>query len=580
VRYTVDTDVPVAMPDGTKLMTNLWRPDTGHPVPVLLARTPYGKDNTEIYRSPNVFMFLEAGYALAVQDCRGTFRSEGVFTPHRDEAADGAHTIDWLARQSWCDGMVGMFSGSYLGLVQWQAASTGVPALKAIAPTVTTTDFYRWPWYSPGGALSLECTLGWSLSMALSECVRRVSAGRADAPDLTALAALMNSDDWLWNTPVADHPLVMKYLPWLDEVLAHPGRDEFWQDAPCELVTAIATPALTTAGWYDIFLGGSLASYTAAQHDGAAGARGNQRLIIGPWSHGPLGMTGVFPDRRFGLAAATIPAQTAATQIAFFDRWIKGDERALDGQAPVRIFVMGLDQWRDEPAWPPPDMRRTDYYLDGGGRANTSAGDGVLSTHPALGEAVDRYLYDPRRPVPTAGGHRLTVTDFSGPADQAAVERRDDVLVFSTEVLAQPLEVTGPVSAVLYVSSSAADTDFTTKLVDVFPDGRAILLCEGILRMRYRNSLTDPVLMRPGEVYEITIDMAATSNVFLPGHRLRLEVSSSNFPRYDRNANTGGVISRERAQDMVAAVNHLRHGPAHPSRLILPVIDREGTGSP
>ena len=244
----------------------------------------------------------------------------------------------------------------------------------------------------------------------------------------------------------------------------------------------------------------------------------------------------------------------------------------MDGSAPVRLFVMGIDQWRDEQSWPLHDTRFIDYHLDGVGAANTAGGSGLLMTEPAARDETDRYLYDPRRPVPTVGGN--TLAPFSGPADQSAVEAREDVLCFSSAVLDRPLEVTGPISLKLFVSSSAVDTDFTAKLVDVFPDGRAMALSEGILRMRYRESLAEPELMSPGEVYEITIDGGVTSNVFLPGHRLRLEVSSSNFPRYDRNSNTGGDISREREADMVVAINSVHRGPKYPSRLILPIIER------
>jgi uncharacterized protein len=463
-----------------------------------------------------------------------------------------------------------MYSGSYMGTVQWQAAATGVGALKAIAPMITSADFYRAPWFSPGGAFSLECTLGWSLGMAVAECSRQLSAGAGELSDLLSLVGWMGNDEWLRTTPLADKPLVFKYLPWLADVFEHPSRDEFWQDGPSERVDQIGTPALSVAGWYDLFLGESLAAYVAVQERGAAGARGNQQLIVGPWSH--MVRTGVFPDRQFGVMAMQEATQIAARHIGFFDRWLRGDEHALDGQAPVQLFVMGIDQWRDESAWPLPDTHYVDYHLGGRGRANSSKGEGTLGVTPAVEQAADRYLFDPRNPVPTVGGHVLM--GFSGPADQSGVELRDDVLVFSTSVLDDPVEATGPVSATLFVSSSAVDTDFTAKLVDVFPDGRAILLCEGIQRMRYRDSLREPTLMTPDECYEITVDMAATSNVFLPGHRIRLEVSSSNFPRYDRNSNTGGLIFHEREADMVPALNRVYHGPDCPSRLVLPIIDR------
>jgi putative CocE/NonD family hydrolase len=260
----------------------------------------------------------------------------------------------------------------------------------------------------------------------------------------------------------------------------------------------------------------------------------------------------------------------------FFDRWVRGREGAMAGDAPVRIFVMGIDQWRDEQDWPLPDTTYTDYFLDSSGRANTDDGDGELRQEAPGAEGADRYLYDPRRPVPTLGGRVMSpsTANAAGPVDQRKAEARDDVLCYSTAVLERPVEVTGHVSLTLFVSSSAVDTDFTGKLVDVFPDGRAIFLTDGILRARYRNSLAEPEPLTPGEVYEVTLDLSVTSNVFLPGHRIRLEVSSSNFPRFDRNTNTGAAISEDGEDDVLVAVNQVYHGPGHPSRLVLPIIDR------
>jgi putative CocE/NonD family hydrolase len=238
---------------------------------------------------------------------------------------------------------------------------------------------------------------------------------------------------------------------------------------------------------------------------------------------------------------------------------------------------MGIDQWRDEQDWPLPDTSYVEYYLDSSGRANTASGDGELRADPPGGEHTDTYLYDPHRPVPTLGGRMLTLlwANGAGPADQQRAESREDVLCYTTPVLDRPVEVTGHISLTLFASSSALDTDFTGKLVDVYPDGRALYLTDRVLRARYRTSLADPELLTPGQVYEVTIDLSVTSNVFLPGHRIRLEVSSSNFPRFDRNTNTGGIIGEDREEDVQVAVNRIVHGPGHPSRLVLPVIDRQ-----
>ncbi|MFC9250430.1 CocE/NonD family hydrolase [Amycolatopsis thailandensis] len=571
-------DVRVPLADGTKLSTDIWRPDTEEPVPVLLMRTPYGKEDLVAYTmiSPNVFALLEAGYAVAVQDVRGTFRSEGTFVPHVNEAEDGADVVRWLAAQEWCSGAVGGWGASYLGMVQWQAASTGVPELKAIAPSLSTGDIHRAAWRTPGGALSHDLAERWTTLMAVNEVTRALAKGEGEEADLHALVAEMaDPADAVSRTPLIDRPVQAKYLPGaLDQVAGHPDRDEYWEAlSALDRAGSITAPSLNIGGWYDSLIGGTIHGYTTMRKNGGSPeARDGQRLIVGPWSH--INLNGYFPDRHFGPGANVSAANLTGAYIAFYDRWLKGREDALDGVSPVRIFVMGIDQWRDELDWPLPDTEYTPYYLAGDGPANTIGGQGILTTTPPVGDTSDRYLYDPARPVPTFGGTIIEFSGYDGAADQRPVHDRDDVLCFQSEVLKEPVEVTGPVSAVFHVSSSAVDTDFTAKLVDVHPDGRAIILCDGILRMRYRHSLAEPELIEPGEVYEVTVDLLATSNVFLPGHRILLEVSSSNFPRYDRNSNTGGEIAKEHLSDMVPATNVIYRGAEYPSRVILPVINR------
>ncbi|GGM87030.1 X-Pro dipeptidyl-peptidase [Lentzea pudingi] len=602
--FVVDVDVAVPMRDGITLATNVWRPEGPGPFPVLLLRTPYGKDDAGTFgnpKLPDVFAFVEAGYAVVAQDVRGTSRSPGTFVPGTHEARDGTDTLAWLSEQPWCDGGIGMWGGSYMGFTQWLAAVDAPRALRAIAPVMSSADLYRAPWYSPGGALSQDTVVTWSTLSALRNLRRDLDDGEGDPAEVAAL--LSGLDD-----PFAARDAVTRSLPWFGEVLGHPERDAFWQEvAALDRRAAIAVPALQIGGWYDVFIGETVRSYRAMRdHGGSAAARDGQRLVIGPWAH-PDGMDlGTFPDRSFGLAGSIKATDVTGEHLRFFDHWVRGrtevpgDHQARDqtdvpgdhqarGRTDVpgnhqardqtdvpgdphrvRIFVMGIDRWRDEEDWPLPDTRYTDLFLGGDGRANTVAGDGVLTRDTAPAEAADTFLYDPRRPVPTLGG--TVLTGYPGPADQAAVETRDDVLCFTTAVLDAPVEVTGHVTLVLHASSSAPDTDFTGKLVDVHPDGRAILLCEGIQRARYRDSLTEPAFLEPGTACELTVDMGVTSNVFLPGHRIRLEVSSSNFPRYDRNTNTGGTIATD---DPVVAVNRVHHGPAHPSRLVLPLIDRE-----
>ncbi|ANZ41690.1 X-Pro dipeptidyl-peptidase [Lentzea guizhouensis] len=568
--FSVDVDVAVPMRDGISLTTNVWRPDGPGPFPVLLIRTPYGKDDAGTYgnpKLPDVFAFVEAGYAVVAQDVRGTSRSPGTFEPGTHEGHDGDDTLTWLAEQPWCDGNVGMWGGSYMGFTQWLAAVHDSPALRAIAPVMSSADLYRAPWYSPGGALSQDTVLTWSTLSALRTLRRDPTGG--DPADAHALLSSVDGSG-SHDLPLSGRDAVLRNLPWFGDVLGHPERDAFWQEvAAIDHCGSIKAPALQVGGWYDVFIGETVRSYTMMrEHGGSEAARDGQRLVIGPWAHPDGADLGTFPDRSFGLAGSIKAADVTGEHLRFFDRWVRG--HPSDDTHRVRIFVMGADRWRDEEDWPLPDTRYTDFFLDGGGRANTATGDGVLTRDAVPVGATDTFLYDPRRPVPTLGGTVLAA--YPGPADQAAVEQRDDVLCFTTAVLTDPVEVTGHVTLVLHVSSSAPDTDFTGKLVDVHPDGKAILLCEGIQRARYRHSLTEPVLMEPGAAYELTLDLGVTSNVFLPGHRIRLEVSSSNFPRYDRNTNTGGTIATDDA--LTVAVNQVHHGPAHPSRLVLPLIDR------
>ncbi|MBC8091509.1 MAG: CocE/NonD family hydrolase [Pseudonocardia sp.] len=575
--YRIEKDVKVQMRDGQMLATDLWIPDGG-PAPTLLVRTPYGKDVPNLLANAlNVGALLEAGYAVVFQDGRGTYRSGGEFTPMVYEPEDGADTVAWLHEQPWCDGNVGTYGASYLGFVQWALASQAPSGLKAIAPTVTTTDYYTSPWYSDGGALSLHMSLWWSTLLGFLDAQRALAAGTGGLDAVMELAgAFGDLESRLATMPYGEQPALDGRATWWSEWVRHPDRDGFWQDlSVVDRADRVTVPALNVGGWFDIFAGATTSTFTRMRAEaGSPEAQEGQRLIMGPWDH--LSYTGAYHDRQFGMGADIAVADLTGAHIAFFDRWVRGHADALDGTAPVRIFVMGIDEWRDEQDWPLPDTRHTDYFLGGSGRANTAAGDGVLTAGAPGPEAGDTFTYDPADPVSSVGGRLIMPSALNavGPVDQRPVESRDDVLCFTTPVLQDPVEVTGHISLVLHVASSAVDTDFTGKLVDVHPDGRAIYLTDGILRTRYRNSLARPELLEPEQVYEVTLDLSVTSNVFLPGHRIRLEVSSSNFPRYDRNTNTGGVISEESAEQAVVAVNRVLHGREHPSRLILPIIDR------
>lgn len=569
----IEKNIKVPMRDGVKLATDVYRPADDARHPVVLLRLPYNKEQPALlFLAGDILRIAHAGYAVVVQDCRGTWQSEGSFSPFFQEAADGVDTIAWAAAQPWSSGAVGTMGASYYGATQWLAAGEAPPALKAMAPFITTDQYYD-KWTYQGGAFQLGFILQWATAtFGVAEAVRRVVAGSADGASIGD--AITNADrvaERYWHTPLTELPGLGDRAPYVADWLAHPDYDDYWKAiAPRERYDAVTAPALNFGGWFDLFLGGTLANYCALK------SRVRQKLVIGPWVHGYNG--GVYAERNFGLMAHDAVVDVTAEQIRWFDHYLKGEANGVPTDKPVKIFVMGADHWREEDDWPLPDTDWQRWYLHSGGCAGSSADDGALSRVVPGAEPPDRYVYDPRDPVPTVGGATflpgLFVAANAGPRDQRAVEARPDVLVYTSDELTRDLEVTGPIVLVLYATSDALDTDFTGKLVDVHPDGRAMLLTDGILRARYRDGHATPKPLVPGDVVRLEIDLVATSNVFRAGHRIRLEVSSSNFPRFDRNTNTGGMIAREGEADFRRAHNAVWHDAAHASHLILPVIAR------
>jgi len=575
----VEKNSMVPMRDGAKLATDIYRPAEEGRFPVLLSRLPYNKEvPVEVYQSGiDAVRAVQRGYVVVFQDCRGRFASEGAFHPVFDEANDGVDTIDWIVQQPWANGQVGMVGESYLGFTQWLLAKEHPEALKAIAPAMTTSNYYQTPFRREGGVLELGCALYWSLYMVTEELQRQLRQGKASMEQMEAFLEITCDPSPLFeHLPLVDQPWLREFAPFYLEWLAHPTYDHYWREiAHNEYYEQMTIPALNISGWYDLFLGGTLENYTGMkQRGGSALARAHQRLLIGPWSH--MNKTGIFPEHTYGLRVSADAIDIVGMQLRWFDHWLKGEENGVAEEKPVKIFVMGLDQWREEDDWPLPDTQFRPYYLHSAGHANSATGDGTLSTEAPTDEREDVYLSNPLNPVPTIGGATLlNLIPVEGPRDQRAVEAREDVLCYSTSVLDRPVEVTGPITLVLFISSSARDTDFTGKLVDVYPDGRAEILTDGILRARYRESFSEQKLLEPGQIYELHLNLWATSNLFQVGHRIRLEVASSNFPRFDRNPNTGGVIETETEKDCVQAVNRIYHDPAHPSYLILPIIERD-----
>lgn len=562
MKFIVETDVAVPATDGTALLSDVYRPDDDERHPVLLCRTPYGKSGVLVsvgMMNAPILTWAARGYIVVVQDCRGTGLSEGEFRFMRDEASDGVDAIAWCAGEPWSSGLVGMFGSSYLSSTQFTAAFERPSALKAISPSVAPSGAYGQIAYR-GGAFCLATSLEWTQQRVVEQHGRH-------GLDPTSMPAAL---DLLMRTPLTavtelDGTAGAHYSGWL----AHPDRDASWEpvnyDGRYELVT---TPSLHVAGWYDVFLGGTIDNYLHLRdHADGAEARSHQQLVIGPWTH--MNQTGRFEGRDYG-ATAPAPAGIHALQFDHFDRWLTTREVAPIGN-PVHLFVMGIDEWRSEPSWPLPNTDYRPLYLcasDSG-----EGGEGLSFERPATDRPPSSYAFDPNDPVPTLGGATLiSYLSSEGPSDQRANDDRDDVLSFVGSALTDPLEVTGPVAMIAYVSASTTDTDLTATLIDVHPDGRAELLTDGILRLRYRNSLSTPEPLEPGTVYEVRIDMWATSNVFLPGHRIRVDVSSSNFPRYDRNSNTGGMIAAERLPDMLPATVSLHHSSKYSTHVLLPVI--------
>ena len=542
-------DVPVPMRDGVKLSADIRFPSDQGRFPAILIRTPYSNSGF----SPGETSLVARGYVVVRQDCRGRFDSEGRFDPLRGEDRDGYDTIAWIRAQPWCDGRVATTGGSYCALTQLTTAWTQPPGLQTFVASVMGRDLFKDLVYHQG-VFGLAIAVGWGLGV----------AGRSAQANTTT--------DWdkvFRHLPLMTMGESAGYrLDYLKEWLSHPTYDAYWAQGSVEQHYGDFTvPGLHLGGWYDLYGEGTVHNFCGIQAHGGPGARGRQKLLMGPWVHG-LG------NRLVGQLDFGESAQMGFDRLVerWLDRWVKGEPNGIDQEPPVRIFVMGTNVWRDEQEFPPARARETSFFLGSGGRANSLAGDGALLAAVPAGTVTDAYVYNPDHPVPTLGG--AAYRPASGPMDHAPIERRDDVLVYSTEPLETPIEVTGFVKMVLFAASDAPDTDFVARLCDVYPDGRSMVISDGIVRARFREGLDKEVRMQPGTVYELPIEMGVTSNVFLPGHRIRLEVTSSCFPRFARNLNTGEPAATGTRWQLARQTVH--HSRQYPSRLVLPVVPAEG----
>ncbi len=558
---TIEHDISTTMRDGTILHADVYRPKADGTFPVLLERTPYDKSGSAGFG----VKAAARGYVVIVQDVRGRYTSEGEWYPFKNESNDGFDTVEWAAALPYSNGKIGMFGGSYVGATQMLTAIAHPPHLAGICPVVTASNYHD-GWTYQGGAFEQWFNESWTSGLA-QDTLNRLVHKNTNA--LNGMWKLPLTDYPLFELPQASDPdLTRSLAPYFLDWLAHPNYDAYWKRVSIEEHFAdIQVPMLTIAAWYDIFLGGSLRNYTGVKlHGGNDAARQGQRLLVTIGGHAGSGRK--IGDVDFGVAAEF--EEDDAT-LDWYDYLFKKSSNQFAAK-PVRIFVMGANQWRDEEDWPLSRARETKYFLHSAGKANSLSGDGTLTNAAPRSESADHYTYDPANPAPTIGGPLCCDSQHlkPGPRDQRTVEAREDVLVYSTAALAQDLEVTGPIRLELFASSSAVDTDFIGKLVDVWPDGFAQNLTEGIVRGRYRDSQEQPALMNPNQTYKLTLDLWSTSNVFRKGHRLRLEVSSSNFPRFDRNLNTGEENASARRG--VPATNTIYHDAEHPSALVLPIV--------
>jgi uncharacterized protein len=559
---TMERGVSAKMRDGVILRADIYRPKADGQFPVLLQRTPYNKSGGAIFG----LKAAASGYVVIIQDVRGRYTSEGEWYTFKHEPDDGYDSVEWAAALPYSNGKVGMWGGSYVGATQMLAAVAHPPHLAGICPVVTASNYHE-NWTYQGGAFEQWFNQSWTSALAQDTFDRAVQKNT-------------NALGGVWKLPLASYPLfnfsdpaaapvtTASLAPYFMDWLAHPSYDQYWKQISIEEHFGdITVPILHVVAWYDIFQGGSLRNYIGIKaRGGSEAARRGQHLLVTVGGHAGGGRK--IGDVDFGPAAEFDENEIT---LKWYDYLLKGVQNEFAGK-PVKIFVMGANRWREEDDWPLARAQSTKYFLHSAKSANSVRGVGSLSTLPPRSEAADHYVYDPSNPVPTVGGPLCCDAPHlpPGPRDQRAVEARDDVLIYTTPALAQDTEVTGPVSLELFAKSSAVDTDFTAKLVDVAPDGLAQNLTEGIVRARYRDSQEKPNLMNPGQVYKFTIDVWSTSAVFLKGHMLRLEISSSNFPRFDRNLNTGEDPAF--AKNYVSATNTIYHDAEHPSALILPVV--------
>jgi putative CocE/NonD family hydrolase len=545
-------DVKVPMRDGVNLSADIYLPRAAGKFPTVLMRTPYSNNMEEVIEKGH--MLANNGYACVIQDVRGRWDSDGDFTPFHNEGPDGFDTQQWIGAQEWSTGKIGMAGGSYLGLVQYTSAPHRSEFLTAIAPRVIPWDMYAGLLY-PGGALQLNVAMSWAM---------RSNARTGQSIDFH------NWTEAFQVLPVVDIVKTAgRDIAYWRDWIQHSSYDDYWSKHNIEDQQGdIAVPALNMGGWYDLFAQHTFTAFNGLRLNGRTPEARQSRIIVGPWIHrlSDAQRTG---DIDFG---ANSMVDLDALELRWFDYWLKGVDNGIVDEPPLRLFIMGVNQWHDEQEWPLARTSWQKWYFHSGGAANSATGDGGLSTQESGDESPDHFAYDPRFPVQTLGGNNCCSPHIVpwGPYDQRPAEARNDVLCYTTPPLEVDTEVTGPIKVVLYAATDGPDTDWTAKLVDVSPTGYAKILCDGIIRARCRESMSEPTLLEPNKVYEYEIDVSVTGNVFKRGHQIRVEISSSNFPRFDRNLNTGRALGMD--AEIRVAKQTVHHSRQYPSHILLPVI--------
>ncbi len=551
----------VPMSDGVKLYADVYLPVAPGKYPTIVTRSCYGVQRDGVHQA--MVKFAQNGYAVVVQDVRGRYESDGKWEPFRDEAKDGYETIEWAAAQPFSNGKIATQGGSYLGHNQWQALSKNPPHLVAAFPALASTNIYA-NWITMGGAFRLSFNYGWGVvRMPNRIMLPQYWHTESYMPDNMQYANILT------HLPLKDGDLssagyaVQHYRDWIK----HESYDEYWKSiSDEERFDKITVPVHTSGGWFDIFIMGTINGYVGMKHKGATPeARAGARMIIGPWGHGPSQSYGGVD---FTPAAMVDQFQT---ELRFYDFYLKGVKNGLDKEDPVKLFYMGVNKWRTEKDWPIPGTEFRNLYLTGTSAANTSTGGGVLTFDKPAKAGKDTYLYDPMDPVPTTGGNNCCGTPTqAGPRDQQPIEQRKDILVYTTEALQAPITIAGPVKMKLSAATDGPDTDWMIKLIDVYPNGTSMPISEGILRARFHEGLDKIKLLTPGQVYDFDIELTGTANVFQPGHRIRIDVTSSNFPQFDRNPNTGEPLGN--SAKVRVAQQTINHGGQRLSYVTLPVV--------